>query len=93
MLPNLHFPADLVIFTEEIINVKLHFLCNGEFSLHLHHHVVSSETRLFVIYLYNVAEFEISLEISFSLINSLPIIQISSIPYAYLGFCVMMALF
>ena len=28
MLPNPQFPADLVIFTEEILNVKLHFLCS-----------------------------------------------------------------
>ena len=26
---NPQFPADLVIFTEEILNVKLHFLCSG----------------------------------------------------------------
>ena len=26
MWPNLQFPADLVIFTEEILNEKLHFL-------------------------------------------------------------------
>ena len=28
MLPNLQFPADLVTFTEEILNGKLHFLCS-----------------------------------------------------------------
>ena len=28
MLPNLQFLADLVAFTEEIRNRKLHFLCN-----------------------------------------------------------------
>ena len=28
MLPNPQFPADLVIFTEEILNGKLHFLCS-----------------------------------------------------------------
>ena len=28
MCPNLQFPADLVTFTEEILNGKLHFLCN-----------------------------------------------------------------
>ena len=29
MRPNPQFPADLVIFTEEILNGKLHFLCSG----------------------------------------------------------------
>ena len=35
MWPNLHFPADLITFTEEILKGKLHFLCsdNLEFSL------------------------------------------------------------
>ena len=28
MQPNPHFPADLVTFTEEILNGKLHFLCS-----------------------------------------------------------------
>ena len=28
MWPNQHFPADLVTFTEEILNRKLQFLCN-----------------------------------------------------------------
>ena len=28
MWPNPHFPADLVIITEEILNGKLHFLCS-----------------------------------------------------------------
>ena len=28
MWPNLQFPADLVRFTEEIVNEKLHFLCS-----------------------------------------------------------------
>ena len=28
MWPNPQFPADLVTFTEEILNVKLHFLCS-----------------------------------------------------------------
>ena len=28
MWPNPHFPADLVTFTEEIRNRKLHFLCS-----------------------------------------------------------------
>ena len=28
MLPNLRFSADLVAFTEEILNRKLHFLCS-----------------------------------------------------------------
>ena len=28
MWPNPSFPADLVAFTEEILNGKLHFLCN-----------------------------------------------------------------
>ena len=30
MWPNLQFPADLVAFTEEILNGKLHFLCSGD---------------------------------------------------------------
>ena len=43
MLPNPQFPADLVTFTEEILNRKLHFLCSGpgEITLlahHLHRH-------------------------------------------------------
>ena len=29
MWPNLRFPADLVTFTEEILNGKLHFLCGA----------------------------------------------------------------
>ena len=29
MWPNPQFPADLVTFTEEILNGKLHFLCSG----------------------------------------------------------------
>ena len=29
MWPNRHFPADLVTFTEKILNGKLHFLCSG----------------------------------------------------------------
>ena len=28
MWPNPQFPADLVAFTEEILNGKLHFLCS-----------------------------------------------------------------
>ena len=28
MWPNPQFPADLVTFTEEILNGKLHFLCS-----------------------------------------------------------------
>ena len=32
MWPNQQFPADLVTFTKEIFNGKLHFLCN-EFSI------------------------------------------------------------
>ena len=28
MWPNPQFPADLVTFTEQILNVKLHFLCS-----------------------------------------------------------------
>ena len=33
MLPNLQFLADLVTFTEEILNGKLHFLCSVCFSI------------------------------------------------------------
>ena len=29
MWPNSQFPADLVTFTEENLNGKLHFLCSG----------------------------------------------------------------
>ena len=43
MWPNPQFPADLVIFTEEILNGKLHFLCSvcvllkvAEFTLKRH---------------------------------------------------------
>ena len=32
MLPNLQFPADLVAFTEEIVNGKLHILCSVIFN-------------------------------------------------------------
>ena len=28
MQPNLQFPADLVTFTEEILNEKIYFLCS-----------------------------------------------------------------
>ena len=31
MLPNPQFPADLVTFTEEILNGKVHFLCSDYF--------------------------------------------------------------
>ena len=31
----MQFPADLVTFTEEILNGKFHFLCSGSFSAHL----------------------------------------------------------
>ena len=37
MCPNLQFPADLVTFTEEILNEKLHFLCSDSV------HSISSE--------------------------------------------------
>ena len=30
MWPNPEFPADLVLFAEEILNEKLHFLCSGK---------------------------------------------------------------
>ena len=30
MWPNPQFPAELVTFTEEILNGKLHFLCSGK---------------------------------------------------------------
>ena len=33
MCPNLQFPADLVIFTKEILNEKLHFLCGENLRL------------------------------------------------------------
>ena len=29
MWPNSQFPAELVTFTEKILNEKLHFLCSG----------------------------------------------------------------
>ena len=32
MSPNPQFPADLVTFTEEIVNWKLHFLCSVNIS-------------------------------------------------------------
>ena len=34
MLLNPQFPADLVIFAKEILNEKLHFLCNVEAQSH-----------------------------------------------------------
>ena len=33
MWPNPQFPADLVTFTEEILNGKLNFLCSGTFEI------------------------------------------------------------
>ena len=33
MLPNPQFPADLVTFTEEILNGKLHFFCSVKYAL------------------------------------------------------------
>ena len=33
MCPNLQFPADLVTFTKEILNEKLHFLCSENLRL------------------------------------------------------------
>ena len=30
MWPNLQYPADLVTFTKEILNEKLHFLCSED---------------------------------------------------------------
>ena len=35
MWPNPQFPADLVTFTEEIFNGKLHFLYSGWFNNHM----------------------------------------------------------
>ena len=29
----MQFPADLVTFTEEILNEKLHFLCSGAYDI------------------------------------------------------------
>ena len=34
MGPYSQFPADLVTFSEEILNSKLHFLCNGSYLIH-----------------------------------------------------------
>ena len=31
MRPNLQLPADLVLFSEEVLNEKLHFLCDKFF--------------------------------------------------------------
>ena len=31
MWPNLQFPADLVTFAEEILNIKFYFLCSVSF--------------------------------------------------------------
>ena len=33
MWPSSQFPADLVKFTEEVLNGKLHFLCSAKFTL------------------------------------------------------------
>ena len=33
MWPSSQFPADLVKFTEEVLNGKLHFLCSAKFAL------------------------------------------------------------
>ena len=33
MLPNPQFDADLVTFTEEILNGKVHFMCSGRTQL------------------------------------------------------------
>ena len=33
MRPNSQFPADLVTFTKEIFNGKLHFLCSGKYDI------------------------------------------------------------
>ena len=33
MWPNLQFPEDLVTFTEEILNGKLHFLCSANYAI------------------------------------------------------------
>ena len=34
MWPNLQFPADLIIFTREILNEQLHFLCTAKLWLY-----------------------------------------------------------
>ena len=40
---NLQETADLVTFTEEIFNGKLHFLCSGYYGLHFSSHRTKNE--------------------------------------------------
>ena len=41
MWPNPQFPADLFIFTEEILNGKLHFLCGVRYMILMHKNRIS----------------------------------------------------
>ena len=45
MWPNLHFPADLVIFTGGILNGKLYFLCSVNLQW-WHHQYLSKKSEL-----------------------------------------------
>ena len=45
MLPNPQFPADLVTFTEEILNGKLHFLRNDSKKTYFYSFSKCSERR------------------------------------------------
>ena len=51
MWPNLQFPADLVAFTDEILNGKLRFMCSGKknvkmTNLNFHSFIYSQKTSL-----------------------------------------------
>ena len=48
MWPNAQFPADLVTFTEEILNGKLHVLCSGT-SLRLNNFLWSACDRMILL--------------------------------------------
>ena len=50
MWPNSQFPADLVTFTEKILNGKLHFLCSARWYIHLSLNIIS--TYLVLVHLF-----------------------------------------
>ena len=55
MWPNPQFPADLAIFTEEILNRKLRFLCSDyTMSLFLKHLIVTFENIVFLRKIYMI---------------------------------------
>ena len=55
MLPNPQLNADLVTFTEELLNGKLHFLCSEFESLHFGNVVTAKVNFIFVDFSFSVS--------------------------------------